>query len=145
MKQHLTESHWTAPDGNPTGGSTLGTGLEIRWQHGPLQLATQDDGHTEACRWHQTTPVDCEYRTTHHYCPHPRHACDCNGGRREPNGAFVEGVIQAALGRLQFYNEGKFRCRENSLAITHLEEALHWLQHRTADREEREAEGTHAQ
>jgi hypothetical protein len=42
-----------------------------------------------------------------------------------PNGAFVEGVIAAAL------------------AITKLEEALHWCQHRTADRESREVEGTH--
>lgn len=65
------------------------------------------------------------------------------GDRREPNGAFVEGVIQAAIGRLEFYNEGEFRCRENSLAITHLEEALHWLESRTAKREEREVEGTH--
>lgn len=64
-------------------------------------------------------------------------------GRREPNGAFVEGVIEAAIDRLRFYNDGKFRCRENSLAITHLEEALHWLTARTADREERDVEGTH--
>ena len=66
-----------------------------------------------------------------------------DGDRMEPNGAFVEGVIQAALGRLEFYNSGKFRCRENSLAITHLEEALHWCQHRTAARESRQVEGTH--
>ena len=45
--------------------------------------------------------------------------------RKEPNGAFVEGVIATAIGRLKFYNSGKFSCRENSLAITHLEEALH--------------------
>ena len=64
--------------------------------------------------------------------------------RVEPNGAFVEGVIAAAVDRLEFYNESKFRCRENSLAITHLQEALHWLQHRTADREVRAVEGTHA-
>lgn len=63
--------------------------------------------------------------------------------RKEPNGAFVEGVIQAALGRLQFYQSGKFACRENALAITKLEEALHWCGHRTAGRERREAEGTH--
>lgn len=63
--------------------------------------------------------------------------------RREPNGAFVEGVIAAAVDRLEFYNAGEFRCRENSLAITKLEEALHWLAHRTADREAREVEGTH--
>lgn len=62
--------------------------------------------------------------------------------RQEPNGAFVEGVIAAALGRLQHYQSTKFNCRENALAITKLEEALHWLNHRTADRETREVEGT---
>ena len=59
------------------------------------------------------------------------------------NGAFVEGVIQAAIDRLQFYQNSKFSCRENSLAITKLQEALHWMQHRTADRESRKVEGTH--
>ena len=66
-----------------------------------------------------------------------------DGERREPTGAFVEDVIAAAIGRLEFYNAGKFRCRENSLAITHLEEALHWCEHRTRDREARGVEGTH--
>lgn len=63
--------------------------------------------------------------------------------RQEPNGAFVEGVIQAALDRLEYYQASKFKCRENALAITKLEEALHWCQHRTAKREERAVEGTH--
>jgi hypothetical protein len=63
--------------------------------------------------------------------------------RYEPNGAFVEGVIQAAIGRLEHYQESKFRCRENALALTKLEEALHWLQARTADRKARGVEGTH--
>jgi hypothetical protein len=66
--------------------------------------------------------------------------------RKEPNGAFVEGVVQAAIGRLQFYQKaagGKFSCRENAIALTHLETALLWLEKRTADREEREVEGTH--
>lgn len=68
-----------------------------------------------------------------------------DGTRREPNGAFVETVIAAAVQRIEHYNETKFRCRENSLAITHLQEALHWLEHRTADREARGVEGTHEQ
>lgn len=66
--------------------------------------------------------------------------------RQEPNGAFVEGVIQAAIGRLQFYQTasgGRFACRENAIALTHLETALLWLNKRTADREAREVEGTH--
>lgn len=66
--------------------------------------------------------------------------------RLEPNGAFVEGIVQAAIGRLQFYqraNVGRFACRENAVALTHLETALLWLEKRTADREAREVEGTH--
>lgn len=65
------------------------------------------------------------------------------GTRLEPNGAFVEGVLAAALGRLQFFQESKFKCRENALAITKIEEALHWLDERTAGREARGVEGTH--
>lgn len=51
--------------------------------------------------------------------------------RQEPNGAFVEGVVQAAIGRLQFHqsaSDRKFACRENAVALTHLETALLWLQ-----------------
>ena len=59
------------------------------------------------------------------------------------NGAFVEDIIVAAIDRLQFYQDSKFRCRENALAITKLEEALHWCYHRTATREHRGVEGTH--
>lgn len=63
--------------------------------------------------------------------------------RKEPNGAFVEGVIQAALQRIEYYQSTQFKCRENALAITKLEEALHWLNARTQAREKRQVEGTH--
>jgi hypothetical protein len=66
-----------------------------------------------------------------------------DGKRKEPNGAFVETVIAAAIGRLEYYQGSKFSCRENALAITKLQEALHWLGHRTAGREARGVEGTH--
>lgn len=65
------------------------------------------------------------------------------GERMEPSGAFVETVLDAVLKRLQHYNETQFRCRENSLAITHIEEAIHWLDSRTRNREARGVEGTH--
>jgi len=68
--------------------------------------------------------------------------------RQEPNGAFVEGVIEAARQRIDFYqkaNNGKFACRENALAITKLEEALHWLNSRTRRRDEAGIEGTHVE
>ncbi len=67
-------------------------------------------------------------------------------GGEEPAGAFVETLIAIVVDRLQYYQNvsaKRFRCRENSLAITHLQEALHWLDHRTKDREDRGVEGTH--
>lgn len=65
-----------------------------------------------------------------------------DGERREQNGAFVEDLLTVCLRRLEFYNSTRFKCRENSLAITHIEEAVHWLQHRTANRVARGVEGT---
>ena len=64
--------------------------------------------------------------------------------RIQPNGAFVEGVIKAALQRIEHYQSTQFKCRENALAITKLEEALHWLDSRTKNREARKVEGTHS-
>ena len=64
----------------------------------------------------------------------------------EPNGAFVEDVIEAARQRLEFYQKasgGKFACRENALAITKLEESLHWLTARRMERESRGVQGEH--
>lgn len=66
-----------------------------------------------------------------------------NGERLEPTGAFVEDVIAAVIQRIQHYQGSRFKCRENALAITKLEEANLWLQKRTADREARGVEGTH--
>lgn len=63
--------------------------------------------------------------------------------RIEPNGAFVEDVIAAAVQRIAYYQESGFACRENAIALTHLETALLWLNKRTADREARGVEGTH--
>ena len=57
------------------------------------------------------------------------------------NGAQVDDVLQLCLDRLRYLN-AQFPSRENSLAITKIEEALHWLAARTADRERRGVEGT---
>lgn len=63
--------------------------------------------------------------------------------RLEPNGAFVEDVINAAVDRLAYYQESEFASDYNETALEHLEEALAALQARTRDREERAVEGTH--
>ena len=63
--------------------------------------------------------------------------------RKEPNGAFVETVIDAARQRIEFYNESGFDCVENKNAIHYLEKALAELEARTEDRESQRVEGTH--
>ena len=61
--------------------------------------------------------------------------------RKAANGAFVEDVETGLLIRMRFYQSTRFNCRENALVITKLEEAQHWGQHRTRDREARGVEG----
>jgi hypothetical protein len=117
MMQKIVEQHRNDPDGNPAGGETRGIGIDIRWQDGPLGR------HADGCV--------------------PGHPCVQGCTRREANGAFVEGVLSAALGRLEYYQSTKFKSRHNALAITKIEEALHWLNARTQDREIRHVEGTH--
>lgn len=63
--------------------------------------------------------------------------------RREPNGAFVEDVIAAAVDRIEFYQRSKFACEDNAEALQNLVAALIALQRRTRDREARAVEGTH--
>lgn len=63
--------------------------------------------------------------------------------REEPNGAFVEDVIKAAIDRVEFYQRSKFACDRNAKTIEHLHAALESQQGRTADRESRRVEGTH--
>lgn len=66
-----------------------------------------------------------------------------DGVRKEPNGAFVEDVIAAAIGRIEFYQSGEFHCLENAAALGHLKAAAEVLAERTRDRERRGVEGTH--
>jgi len=110
MLQKITEDHRTNDNGDPAGGTTAGTGINIEWQNGPLREQVVGEPSRKVA---------------------------------EQNGAFTEGIIAAAIGRLEFYQTSRFRCRENALAITKLQEAIHWLQHRTQAREALGVEGTH--
>lgn len=59
------------------------------------------------------------------------------------NGPTNEALLAILIHRTQFLN-GKFTCRENIIAITKMQEALMWLEKRTADRLNRGVEGQHA-
>lgn len=56
------------------------------------------------------------------------------------NGCQVDTLIEAAKIIIEGLNT-KFPCRENSMVITKLDEALMWLKKRKADREDRGVEG----
>lgn len=57
------------------------------------------------------------------------------------NGCQVDTLIEAAKLIIEGLNK-QYPCRENSVAITKLDEALLWLGKRKADREKRQVEGT---
>lgn len=67
------------------------------------------------------------------------------GPRKDPNS--IHGVLETDLleivrHRLQCFQEGDYRTRENACALTHIEEALMWLNKRVEDRNERGVLGT---
>lgn len=66
-----------------------------------------------------------------------------DGTLEEPNGAFVEDVLWAALQRLEFFQNSKYSCRENAIAITKIEEALFIMKDRQLSRSARGVEGKH--
>jgi hypothetical protein len=76
----ITQEHYLDSDGagNPAGGFSAGTGIQIEWQNGPLAV---------------------------------------DGERREPNGAFVEDVIAAAIGWIEFYQSTRFHSLHNAVAL----------------------------
>ena len=60
------------------------------------------------------------------------------------NGVTHEALLAILIDRLRSFQAGPYACRENALALTKLEEAQHWLHHRTHERMRRGVEGTHA-
>lgn len=60
----------------------------------------------------------------------------------EENGTILEEMLRVSIERLKDLNY-RFSCRENSIAITKMEEALMWLNKRTEDRIARGVEGQH--
>ncbi len=120
--QPLIQTHHVDYHGNPKGGETLGTGIYIRWQEGGLVETVQ----RPVANPRISLPV-----------------AESDQFRLQPNGAFVETVIEAAIGRLQHYQDTRFFSIYNHDAIGKLHEALEILASRTAERTERGVEGTH--
>lgn len=68
------------------------------------------------------------------------------GARKDESS--IAGVLEGDLleivrHRLQCFQKGEFATRENACALTHIEEALMWLNKRKEDRKERNVLGTY--
>lgn len=67
------------------------------------------------------------------------------GPRKDPNarhGVLDTDLLEIVRDRLRSFQAGDFSCRENACALTHIEEALMWLNRRVEDRIERGTLGT---
>ncbi len=59
------------------------------------------------------------------------------------NGVTHEALLAVVIDRLRSFQSGPYSCPDNAVALTHIEEALMWLQLRTRERIKRGVEGTH--
>ena len=60
------------------------------------------------------------------------------------NGISGEALLAIVEDRLKCFQAGAYACRENAIALTHIQDAMHWLHHRTRERIARGVEGTSA-
>jgi hypothetical protein len=68
-----------------------------------------------------------------------------HGPRKDPesiNGVLDTDLLEIVRDRLKGFQSGEFSCRENACALTHIEEALMWMNRRVEDRIERQVLGT---
>lgn len=67
------------------------------------------------------------------------------GPRKDPEsrrGVIDTDLLEIVRDRLKSFQTGEFATRENAIALTHIEEALMWMNRRVEDRIERDVLGT---
>jgi len=68
------------------------------------------------------------------------------GHRTNPisrHGVLEADLLEIVRDRLQCFQKGEYSTRENAIALTHIEEALLWMNKRVEDRIERDVLGTY--
>ena len=114
-----------------------------------VAIGTQDYTHVNvldepgaggACHEYEVRAVDRSSGNTAQFA----HVSFQNGPIKEKrvNGCHQEDLLVIVIDRLRSFQAGAYKCRENALALTKIEEALHWLRSRTEDRLKRGVEGT---
>lgn len=69
-----------------------------------------------------------------------------NGPRKDENsihGVLDTDLLEIVRDRLKGFQSGEYATRENAIALTHIEEALLWMNKRVEDRIERKVLGTY--
>lgn len=89
------------------------------------ELASHDGGAPQTLRFLKSGPV----------------AAGSPALKTVTDGTTNEELLAVLLNRMYFL-QAKSPCRENSIVITHLEDAENWLHRRTASRKARGVEGT---
>ena len=98
-----------------------------------------EPGQGGACHVYRvTTPPPADEQTIIKFQNGPINE-DGNG----VNGLTHEVLLAIVADRLRSFQKGPYSCNENDCALTHIGEALHWLQQRTLERMRRGVEGTH--
>lgn len=68
------------------------------------------------------------------------------GARKDPtarHGIIDSDLLEIVRDRLKHFQQGDYATRENAIALTHIEEALMWMNRRVEDRIERSVLGTY--
>ncbi len=87
-----------------------------------------------------------EYEVSHSNMPSTRISFQngpINADGNGVNGLTHEVLLAIVADRLRSFQAGPYSCKANACALTHIEEAQHWLQQRTLERIRRGVEGTH--
>ena len=87
--------------------------------------------------FHGLDPARDETKTEIKFQKGPRNTMDSTGGVLDVD------LLEIVRDRLAHFQKGEFACRENACALTHIEEALMWMNKRVEDRAERNVLGTY--
>ena len=114
--------------------------LNIGAKHTSKVSVLDKPGQGNACHEYYISRVDKEDVPLGEF----GHVTFQNGPVREfgVNGCHQEDLLAIVIDRLRSFQAGEYACRENAIALTKAEEAMHWLNHRTAERDSRGVEGT---
>lgn len=116
-------------------------------------FAADNPGHGGANHRYEITGFDTEtnpsqYDVSGYGASFSRSLIIFQNGPVDGDGNGVNGITHEALlaivaDRLRSFQAGPYSCKANACALTHIEEAQHWLQQRTLERMRRGVEGTH--